>query len=167
MDENTWLQLSDVRISATRGREQDDRMGSGLWVTGHAGAEVSRALVEGNTYTGILVTEPGTSASLEDVTVKDTQGSQADRTGGEGLWVSGGASASLARGWFAENRCVGIYCGQAGSAIDLEDVTVVNTLGQESDGENGFGMAAADGARIVLRRGRFEGNHSIGSPSAR
>jgi len=161
-DENTWLQLTDVSISGTRGREKDNRLGSGLWVTEGAGAEVSRALLEENTYTGILVNEPGTSVSLEDITVRNTQGSDADRTGGEGLWVSGGASVSLARGWFEGNRYVGIYCGLAGSELTIEDVTVIDTLCQESDGDKGFGMGVADGGRIVLQRGRFEGNHSTG-----
>ena len=167
LDQNTFLQLHDVEISLTRGRESDNIHGMGLWVTGGATAEVRRALLDENTYSGILITEPGTSVSLEDITVRDTQPSQADRSGGEGLWVGWGATAALSRGWFENNRYVGIYCGMAGSELTLEDVTVLGTLGQESDGDKGIGMAAADGGRIVLQRGRFEDNHSTGIGAGR
>jgi hypothetical protein len=167
LDQNTFLQLHDVEIRETRGRESDNIHGMGLWITEGATAEVSRALLERNTYAGILATEPGTSVSLEDITVKDTRGSQANLSGGEGLWVGWEASVSLSRGWFENNRYVGIYCGMAGSELTIEDVTVIGTLGQESDGDRGYGMAAADGGRIVLQRGRFEDNHSIGIGAGR
>jgi hypothetical protein len=94
--------------------------------------------------------------------VRDTLSSQHDRSGGGGLYALEGASATCTRCRFEGNRHVGVYGQDDGTSLTLEDLTVLDTYCQFSNGTAGYGLAAALGATATLTRGRFEGNHSTG-----
>jgi len=161
-DPGTLAQMSDVTVRVTHGQQQDHKFGWGLQVVGGARLELTRGLLERNADAGMVIYRPGTVVVLEDLTVSETLSSQYDRRGGGGLYALEAASLTCTRCRFEGNRHVGIYGQDDGTSLTLEDLTVLDTQSQLSDGLAGYGLAVAQGANATLTRGRIEGNHSVG-----
>jgi hypothetical protein len=152
-------ELEDVVIADSRGSPEGGMFGRGLGVETGAFVRLERGLLERNREEGVMVEGEGTRAELFDVVVQDTR--SWERTPpilGRGLNVQAGAGVLLERGRFSRNRDLGIAVIQAGTVLDMTDVTVKDTLSQESDGLFGRGLYIKDGARVSLLRGWFENN---------
>ena len=158
----TLAQISDVTARMTHGQQLDRKFGWGLHVAGGARVELIRGLLDRNSDAGMVVYQPGTVVLLEDLTVRDTLSSQHDRSGGGGLYALEGSSVTCTRCRFEGNRHVAVYGQDDGTSLTLEDLTVLDTHSQFSDGMAGYGLAAALGATATLTRGRIEGSHSTG-----
>jgi len=157
----TSVTLEDAVVRDTQGRESDRAGGWGLAVQQSASAAVTHVLFERNRCHAIQALDPATSVTLEDVVVRDTLSQESDRTLGRGLVVQRGASADLTRGLFERNREIAIYVGEAATSARLTDVVVRDTMGGESDGVLGRGLAVEFGASAEVARALFERNREI------
>jgi len=160
--EGTVGELEDVVIADSRGSPDGGMFGRGLGVETGAFVRMRRGLLEGNREEGVMVEGEGTRAELFDLVVQDTRSwERSPPIFGRGLNVQAAASVLLERGRFERNRDLGIAVVQAGTVLDMADVTVKETLSQESDGLFGRGLYVKDGAQVTLLRGWFENNREV------
>jgi len=153
---DTYSQLKDAE------REGIDLFfGRGMEISIEAAATLKRGLFLRNRDAGIVVAL-GSSAQLEDITVKDTAGREADLDYGVGLSLSQGPQVSVKRGLFENNKAVGIMAGFDNPILTLEDIIIRSTRSREMDLFFGAGLQASGGAQVSLRRGLLQGNHALG-----
>jgi hypothetical protein len=157
----TTLRLLDGVIRDTRSVEASGESGLGVVSTEGARVELTRALVANNRHVGVAAFDPGTTATLTDVVIRDTQ---PDDTGafGRGISVGTGARLEGVRVVAERNREAGAAAEDAGSVLMLTDVVVRDTREQDASRWDGFGLSAATGARAEIQRGLFEGNRVVG-----
>ena len=157
--EGTAGELQDLVITDSKGSPQGGMFGRGLGVETGAFVRMQRGLLERNREEGVLIEGEGTRVELFDLVVRDTQSwERSPPILGRGLNVQAAASVLLERGRFEKNRDLGIAVIQAGTVLDMTDVTVLDTRSQETDGLFGRGLYIKDGAQVSLLRGWFEGN---------
>ena len=123
---------------------------------------MTRGFFEGNRTCGILVSEAGTVAELNSVTVRDTLSQEGLNLRGEGLWVSLGAYVKCSDALFERNREVGVIAHGSGCRMELERVTVRGTQSQELRGEYGYGLAVQTGAQAAVRYSVLDNNLGAG-----
>ena len=158
LNAGTSVDLEDTTVRNTRPGAEGP--GQGVQVIAGAALIARGLLVEGNHDVGLQVSLAGTSVDLQDVTIRDTQ-PRPDDTNGLGVGVMGGASL-LARGLLLEgNHTTGLVVADAGTSVDLEDVTIRDTRLQPDETE-GMGVRAYSGASLVGRGLLLEGNHHVG-----
>jgi uncharacterized membrane protein (UPF0136 family) len=162
----TAVSLSDVVVRDTQGQESDNTAGRGLHGDTGAQVMVARAVFERNREVGVMVVSAGTTASLADVVVRDTQCQGGDHKLGRGLNVQEGAHVAVARAVFERNREVGVNAVSAGTALALTDVLVRDTQGRQSDKKFGRGLEADDGAQVAAARIVFARNRELGVGAA-
>jgi hypothetical protein len=160
-DPGTSITLEDVAVRDTRSQESDRTLGRGLNVQLGASAVVRRALFERNRDTAVMASRAGTSLTLEDVVVRDTESRENDLEGGCGLGVQDGTVVVVRRGLFERNREAAILANGAGTSITLEDVVVRDTGGRTGDVASGHGLDLQNGATAVARRALFERNCDV------
>jgi hypothetical protein len=158
----TSVTLEDVVVRDTQSQESDRTFGRGLVVQDGAAADVRRALFERNRDVAVGISHAGTSVTLEDVVVRDTQSQESDRTCGRGLNAQQGATAEVRRALFERNRDFAVVVGYAGTLLTLEDVVVRDTLGHEMNGHFGSGVGTYHGGHIGLRSFLVTGNALCG-----
>lgn len=113
-----------------------------------------------NRSLGILVSGASASVHATSCSVAQTQ-PLSDGSYGTGVAVQTGAEF-VATGLLVEaNSEAGVMALQAGTTVDLEDVTVRDTR-PLPDGTLGIGIDVWDGASLAGRRLLIEGNHDIG-----
>jgi hypothetical protein len=158
METGTSVVLEEVVVRDTRRRERDRMGGRALEVSGGASAEASRSVFERNREIAVAVFDPGTSVTLTDVVVRDTQSQENDLSLGRGLQVSGGASVDVSRSMFERNRQVAVAVYHVGTSAILADVVVRDTQSRENDETSGMGLQLSDGASAEVIRALFEEN---------
>ncbi|MBW2262117.1 MAG: right-handed parallel beta-helix repeat-containing protein [Deltaproteobacteria bacterium] len=158
----TLLEMVDVVVGETMGRDADGANGRGLGVQAGAQARVTRSMFVSNRYVGASVAGAGSSLELTDVTVLDTQGATSDASAGVGLSSHGGASCTATRVLLQDNRLCGVLSEGAGTVLVISDVAVLDTLSEEVSGLRGIGLAATEGARVEMTRASLERNRSYG-----
>jgi hypothetical protein len=141
----TSVVLADVVVRDTRGRDNDHALGEGLHAQDGAQVQAARALFEGNRYLAIAAGNEGTSVTLSDLVVRDTRSQESDRTGGSGLWVSGGAAVEAGRAAFLRNCRVAVVAYGSGASLALSDVVVADTMEEECGSDGCPGEAAGHG----------------------
>lgn len=156
---STAVELRDVRVRDTQPLS-DGSSGTGIDINGGAALTGSGLVLEGNHSSGLLVTDQGTTADLEDVAVRDTQ-PRPDDTAGWGVVAQEGASL-VARGLLLErNSNFGLLADGAGTVVDLEGATIRDTR-HRPDGTRGLGVIVVGAARLQGRELLLEGNHAVG-----
>jgi hypothetical protein len=152
------LVLSDAEIRDTLPLP-DGRFGRGLEVSLGASLAVDGLLVQGCAETGLSLAGLGTTAQLDDVTVRGTL-PRPDGTGGRGVDLWAGVAVQ-GRGLRVEgNREIGLRVAD-GADVVLEDVTVADTASR-SDGELGRGISVGDGGTLQIVGGLIEQNQEVG-----
>ncbi len=134
----------------------------GVSVMSGAQLEASRLLVTSTAAVGILVNDPGSSASLSDTIVEATQPRFEDTAASRGIEVGWAAHLDASRVLVSDNHDVGVLVHAAGTTVSLTDIVVRDTLPRESDGLGGRGIAAQDSAHIEGQRLLVSGNHESG-----
>jgi len=148
--------LEDLTVSGER---------TAVRVSGDAvAAEMESVLVDG---AAVIAVEVGAGASLaaHSIVVRGTR-SSSRRDFGSALEVFGAAHATVSRAIFEDNRTVGLLSAEPGSDLEAMDVVVRRTSTSEGALDFGFGIQVQGGARAVVSRALFEGNHSAGMNSA-
>ncbi|MCZ7680947.1 MAG: hypothetical protein M5U28_20050 [Sandaracinaceae bacterium] len=132
-------------------------------VRGPVGLAATRLHVVRSREVGIFV--EGGTLTLSDVSVLDTLPRQPDGAFGAGLVVQG--VVHLARARIARSRVSGITASGPGTSLQLTDVVIRDTLGQESDGTFGRALSVQDGAQGEATRLLVERSREVGGGRAR
>jgi hypothetical protein len=165
----TVLNMTDVVVKDTLSQESDSLFGRGLYVKDGARVSLLRGWFEGNREAAVAMDGENTVVNIEDLTVRDTRPQEATQALGRGMTVEVGAGLTLKRALLDSNREMGILIASPETTADIEDLTVKNTQSQikdlitsERDLFFGRGLEVNSGARVTLRRGRFEANREAG-----
>ncbi len=154
----TVVRLSDVVVRDTLLRETDGQGGVGLQLTGGVSLEVDSLVVADNRSIGLVAAGAGTTVTLRDTTVQDTDATANGEFGG-GLSVANGAVLDATGVLVSGNREVGVLGLGAGTGIVLRDAVIRGT--QERDCVDrvpgpcppaGHAVSAGGGARVSLTR---------------
>ncbi|MGF1465445.1 MAG: hypothetical protein ACFCGT_04860 [Sandaracinaceae bacterium] len=158
---DTFAGLTDVAVLDTQARPADGALGRGLDISEGARLSLERGVLRGNRDVGVFVAGNGTSATLTDVAVVDTQ-AEASGTGGRGLDVERGAALHLERGIVQGNRDIGVFANGDDATVAMVDVAVLHTLPVERSGFGGRGVHVQRGATLTVDRGLVRRNHEVG-----
>ncbi|MBI2897994.1 MAG: right-handed parallel beta-helix repeat-containing protein [Deltaproteobacteria bacterium] len=161
-EEDTTLVATDLVVSDTLAKDSDASGGYGLQASDGARVTLDRVAFERNQTAGVAVVGGRTVLTATDLVVVDTLAQESDALGGHGLEAWGGAEVTVDRAVFARNRAVGLAVGGDGTALTATDLTVSDTLPQESDGDFGTGLQASGGAEVTLSRAVLERNRATG-----
>jgi len=158
----TIAELSDVTVRHTQAQLSDETAGGGLALIIAGQATIRRGLFDNNRTVGLVAYDSDSLLDLEDLTVRDTQHQLKDWLFGRGLDAQRGAEIRVRRGLLERNLAIGISGSGRNTALDLEDVTVRETLAEMSTKTGGEGLWVADGVQVSLARGVFEDNQTTG-----
>ncbi len=154
---------SEIIISRTTVRDtQSHGSGEGVafQVSGGAMFEAAGCLLEGNTSAGCLFIDEGTTARLEDTTIRNTS-SDGDGEYGFGINVHGGAQLS-AQGCVLEgNSAAGLLVSDPVTRVSLQECVIRGTR-PNGNGVAGFGVSVEDGAALEARGCLVDGNSTQG-----
>ena len=180
----TSLYLADVsvrNIHPAEGLDIGGMLGVGIVVIDGVEVTAERVLVEDCHYSGIDATHTGAVLSFTDLTVRNTssiEGGEFAGQAGYGLSVSSGASLSVVRGLFTENRELGVAAMGSFTQLSLTDVEISGTLPREcADGREpervdcyndqgapipiGIGLGAFAGSEVTGRNVWVHSNHYL------
>jgi hypothetical protein len=163
--QDSYGELTGVRIAGTRENERDGRYGTGLRVADGATVLGRRMELRDNRSLGVSVTGRGSTLALSDVVVVDTSPQQADGLFGRGLEVAEEADTSLSRAVFRGNHEAAVAIFHEGTALDLSDVELAETAA--IGGFGGTGLVAVGGASAHLERFVSHANAFVGLQLAR
>lgn len=132
----TTLTARDLWVVDTASQEVDGDYGYGLQIAYAATADVRRAVVAGSHRGGIVIAETSTSATFEDLVVRDTAErectpdcSDGPGGGGTGLAALDGATATVTRFVVTGSALAGVQLA-GGGTLDLFDGEVsANAVG--------------------------------------
>ncbi len=147
----TRLEMEDTLVHGTLSQASDASAGRGLNIQGGASVHGTRVVVEENRDVGVYVTGAGTSLTLSDAIVRDTEFQESTDTHGHGLSVEWGASADLARIVVERNREVGVLAINPGSNVIMTDIVIRDTGVRSGDNRFGYGVASIMGAAQMTR----------------
>jgi len=156
------LVAEDLVVRDTASSQTDQTGGYGLIARLGARVDLRRAAFEQNRVVSLLVSDPGTVLTLEDVVVRDTLSQQSDSLWGMGLNMSAGATATILRSAFERNKDAGVLAAEADTELILEDVVVRETSSREADGFFGDGIYLLLGAAGTITRTLVERNCGAG-----
>jgi hypothetical protein len=167
------ISLEDVVVRNTESEKASNDFGRGLEIGDGVMATVKRALFDRNRSEGIIagvslaLADPPV-VSLEDVIVRGTRPREKTGTLGNGLAVFDGAKVTGNRVLLEANRTAAIQAYSTsketvGTAVDLTDAVIRDTLAQENGGLFGVGVDANEGATVTLTRALLDRNRGAGA----
>jgi len=106
--------------------DENEEFGYGIDAWGGASLEADACVVSDNAGIGILVDGTGTTVTLLETTIQGTQPAK-DGMFGYGLAVQNGASLEAASCEVSENTAVGVFAGDSGTRVFLQDTTITST----------------------------------------
>lgn len=154
--------LEDTIVVNTGGRPSDRSLGYGLSVESGAHAEVIRAYFGHNRDVGVVVIGEGTSATLTDVVVSDTQPDLRGLGGGRGLSVNRGARMEVLRVVVVRNHKIGVFVRDAGTRLTGSFLAVLDTQPNLATMGLGQGLSVQAGAHALLSQVLLDGNRDAG-----
>jgi hypothetical protein len=157
----TRIELDQVVVRGTE-PASDGLKGGGIVAFEGATIEGSSVLVEDNHDVGVDCVGEGTSVSLSDLVVRDTQPRVRDDISGRGVIVELGAALVGARVVVARSHEIGIQVDGESSSATLADTVIRETLPIAADATFGMGLmvregARAEGARVLVEESRVAG----------
>lgn len=144
------VDLQDITVIDAVDVEEESYTVAAIALFGGATGTLTRGRVERNHSAGIAVMGEDTSFELFDVTVRCTRPKN-NGTGGSGILVHTGASATVRRAEVHENHEIGVGMFDPNTQVRLEDVSITDTLQTITDG-SGVGLYAADGVTAELSK---------------
>jgi len=157
---------TDLVVRDTQPLMPDQVFGRGVIIQDGSHLTVSRGAFERNREVGVYASDEGSTLSLEDVSVWDTQGLSGD-IGGRGVTLQLGAVGEIHRSAVVENRYTGIFVGSAG--LTISDAAIVATDADAGDGD-GAGLrvqdSSLDAARIYTADNHTAGVFIAGSTTS-
>jgi len=166
---DTMLRLEGVVV-----RGQPDTVHSrtaGGQVTYGAALEMDACLVVDHPYSGILLFDQASEATISRTMIVDT-GLLTEDPRGLALTAMGGAIADVTRSLLRNNMTAGIMAQGSGTVVQVDESAVSGTraggttvrMGEdETYAVFGDGVLSADGAMVVLSRSHLSGNARCGA----
>ncbi len=146
-------EVRNVRITGLR---------PGVWVaspgTSGASLHLEDVIVDGAAGAGVFVTRSDLTA--RSVVVRDTGPRGSDGHYGRAFYIRSGSHAEIRRAVISHNREAGLYVGDPGSTLVLEDAAVIDTQ-SEADQLFGGGLGVQLGAQADVTRVTFERNRFV------
>ncbi len=112
-----------------------------------------------NNRVGLFLADAGTSATVSNSVIRDTQADGGTR--GRGVNVQMGATCDLHGTAILDNRQVGLFLFGDGTAATLADSLIAGTL-PDADGTFGHGIEAIASAKVVVPGSVLSANHTVG-----
>ena len=156
-DADTSLTVEDAHISRTQGHARSAIAGKGVEVRAGARLTATRMLLSENRELGLLVGQPGSMLTAEDLVIQHTQARDSDLEEGRGFSVQAEGQANITRAFLDANRSSGVVVTTQG-VLDAQDLVVWNTLSSLSQGRGGQGLSISDGGRVTLNRTHLSNN---------
>jgi len=152
------LEAFDLAIADTR-----TQIGAtaGVRVEQGAHAEVQRGAIVRASTIGVSVRDPGSSARLEGVAVRETLPRAVDPLG-LGVDVYLGAELTLARSVVESNTQAGVRVNDPGSVVNVEDCVIRDTASRAEDGTDGQGLLVELNATANVQRTLLADNRTVG-----
>ncbi len=162
----TSVEVVDAGIVGTRRQAADGSFGAGVVVGQGAELRLERVLVRDNRLGGVMVEGGGTTAHLTDIAVEATRPQQADDRYGQGMTVTGGASAEIRRARFDANRTIGLAVRGEQSSLTASQILLRGTQPEAADGSGGIGVQVDGGAALYLEEAWVDDNRTAGLVAA-
>jgi len=158
--DSSTLDVDEVVIRDTRERPSDGLFGMGLQAqTATVLTLLRHSLIARNTLAGLAIGGAST-ATVDEVIVRDTQGLSPDYYGA-GTLVGAGAAATITESLVAGNWAAGIYANDA--TVTVEGTVVRDTLTCPwASGGSGHGILAANAADLAVKRSLILRNRAAG-----
>lgn len=151
--------LVDVVVLDTMVRRSDGASGHGIAAADQAALMATRVLVQGAHVVGILLREMGTSATLEDVAVRQTAPGAGGALG-RGISVQGPVTLTARKIGLFRNREAGLLAA-GGATVTLEDAVVYQFANDDASGP-ASAVHAQTGATVDVRRAVLGGPDASG-----
>ncbi len=158
VDSGTAVSLRETRIVDSQPLE-DETYGYGVQVHDGATLAMDACQVTGNYALGLCVGNSGTTVTLRDTSIQDTQPGQEGGLG-YGIEVSLGASLILEGCTLSGNTGAGISALSAGTAVTLRETVIQDTWPGETG--MGYGIEVDDGAFLETEECVLSRNTGIG-----
>ena len=158
-DSGTLVTIRETSIEGTQpGESGEDGLGIVVWDGASLVAEACE--VRGNTTLGAAAADSGTSLTLRETSIEDTQ-PRNDGEGGFGIQVTDGASLDAEACEVSGNSNVGVAAANSGTSVSLRGSGIKDTQ-PDQNGESGYGMQIQDGASLDAEACELIGNTSAG-----
>lgn len=158
-DSGTTVALAGATIGSAPSGE-GAQAGRGVNVQGGASFSAVGLVLDGNRGAGLYASNPGTTVSLQDTTIRQTQLAE-DGSAGRGLNLQDRATLDATGLSLEQNHGIGLYAADGGTAVTVVDSTVRGTRPLE-DGTLGWGVEVAAGASLWASGLLIEENHDAG-----
>jgi len=162
-DSDTSVTLRETSIEDTKPLENGEG-GYGIEVFGGASLDAEGCVVSGNTAAGLLAVQPGTSVTLWETSIEDTQ---PDKSGdcGYGIDIYGGASLDAEACEIRANEGDGVAAGGSNTTVTLRETAIENNQ-RDDNREGGCGINVSDGASLDAEGCEVRGNTAVGVGAA-
>ena len=141
------LVLEDTLVDDTDIAGTEEMLSAGVVAWDAASFSMRRSAVLGSRGLGVLVS--GTTATLEDLVIADTEVVLDDGTDGDGLFAQDGAELTVERALLVRNPIWNVIAVSDGTRLTLRDARVV-------DGDRGVALVSLDGATLRAERAIVE-----------
>ncbi len=155
----TKASLHDTIIRDTK-PDENGSDGYGIAVCGGASLETEACEVSGNTAVGVIAMDAGTSISLHETTIQDTQREE-DGWGGYGIVAKAGANLEADSCELLGNAQTGVAASGADTTVALRQTTIQDTQPVD-EGTYGYGIQVSDGANLETDSCELAGNTGLG-----
>ncbi len=133
--------------------------GVSVAAVGGASARVTRSSVIDSERTGLAAIGEGSSLVFEDSAIDGVLGT--DDAQGHGAFATEGATLTLRRAAILGAEHLGVVASDGG-AVRVEDVEVLETVGDVIEGDLGWGLVMLPGSRLEVTRVLVENTHQAG-----
>ncbi len=151
----TSVTLRATTIEGTQPEENGER-GYGIKVHGGASLNADSCAVRGNTTAGLFTLDSGSSVTLRETSIEDSQ-PRASGEHGYGILVQDGASLEAEHCEVERNTAKGVVVTGSDTWLTLQESSVEDTQPDEN-GENGWGILVEDGASLDAEACVVRGN---------
>ncbi|MBW1807562.1 MAG: right-handed parallel beta-helix repeat-containing protein [Deltaproteobacteria bacterium] len=135
--------------------------GVGIGVQSAQLVELQSVTLENNTYVGMYFDDAATTASIQDIVIRNTLRYEIGYEGGLGMQAILG-QLSLAGGLIEGNHGVGIIVSGGSTSVELDDIIISDTSSMYFERTHGLGIQISSGAEVVIRQSLIERNQAAG-----
>ncbi len=160
-DPGSQVTLQRFALVATKPQPVDGTGGQGVAVTGGALAALRHGRILQSTSSGVLVSGAGSTATLGNVTVEQTQAGK-DGYGGEGLRAQSGGQLTAQAVVVSSAHAHGVLGTGAQCKLSLANLLVSGTEVRIADGKAGHGAWFEGGTSADLQQVRLTANRAAG-----
>jgi len=159
-DSGTAVTLRETNIRDT---QPDKILGAGVGIQVQDGAilDAEGCEISGNMAAGVAAGDSGTTVTLRETTIQDTQ-TVKDRMGGVGIVVITGARLESEGCEIRGNTAAGVSAAHSGTSVSLRGGTAIEGTKPDKNGFGGYGIYVSDGASLDAEACELGENTAVG-----